>query len=210
MNEELELAVFPLEDLVFFPNTSIPLRIFEPRYQKMLDDCLETGLPMAVTSWDPTDSQPEGSSLKKRMIAGYGHPQVMGSQPDGARIILLHGRGKVALGEQLQNEPYLRYKAQVVPDQTEVDPRYVFLVKRMERVLSDWTQKQIKGADEETRHAHEEHLRKTLASTPQLVEVVSALLIEDTDLKQELLERDNINDRITLLTTALSAPGMAN
>ena len=33
------LPIFPL-DLVLYPNQKIPLRIFEPRYRQMLDNCM--------------------------------------------------------------------------------------------------------------------------------------------------------------------------
>ena len=33
------IPIFPL-DLVLFPNQDLPLRIFEPRYKQMIDDCM--------------------------------------------------------------------------------------------------------------------------------------------------------------------------
>ena len=35
-----ELPIFPLPRLVFFPDTILPLHIFEPRYRAMVADCL--------------------------------------------------------------------------------------------------------------------------------------------------------------------------
>jgi Lon protease-like protein len=40
LNEKRELPIFPL-NVVLFPGMTLPLRIFEPRYQQMLADCLE-------------------------------------------------------------------------------------------------------------------------------------------------------------------------
>lgn len=40
LNEKRELPIFPL-NTVLFPGMALPLRIFEPRYQQMLADCLE-------------------------------------------------------------------------------------------------------------------------------------------------------------------------
>ena len=37
----MKLPIFPL-DLVLYPNQKIPLRIFEPRYRQMLDDCMSS------------------------------------------------------------------------------------------------------------------------------------------------------------------------
>ena len=39
MNETKVIPIFPL-DLVLFPNQDLPLRIFEPRYKQMVDDCM--------------------------------------------------------------------------------------------------------------------------------------------------------------------------
>ena len=39
MAETKTIPIFPL-DLVLFPNQDLPLRIFEPRYKQMVDDCM--------------------------------------------------------------------------------------------------------------------------------------------------------------------------
>lgn len=38
---EFLLPLFPLPDLVFFPNTRMPLLVFEPRYRRMVADALD-------------------------------------------------------------------------------------------------------------------------------------------------------------------------
>ena len=37
-----KIPVFPLSNFIIFPNTSVPLNIFEPRYIKMVDDSMRT------------------------------------------------------------------------------------------------------------------------------------------------------------------------
>ena len=37
-----EISIFPLANAVFFPNTILPLNIFEPRYKKMVEDALSS------------------------------------------------------------------------------------------------------------------------------------------------------------------------
>jgi uncharacterized protein len=39
VSETKVIPIFPL-DLVLFPNQDLPLRIFEPRYKQMVDDCM--------------------------------------------------------------------------------------------------------------------------------------------------------------------------
>ena len=36
------LSVFPLSNFIFFPNTSAPLNIFEPRYIQMIDESVKS------------------------------------------------------------------------------------------------------------------------------------------------------------------------
>ena len=37
-----KIAVFPLSNFIIFPNTTVPLNIFEPRYIEMINDCMKT------------------------------------------------------------------------------------------------------------------------------------------------------------------------
>ena len=44
MSENL-ISIFPLASTIFYPNTCLPLHIFEPRYRQMVADALkEKGL----------------------------------------------------------------------------------------------------------------------------------------------------------------------
>jgi len=51
-----ELPLFPLPDLVLFPQEVLPLHIFEPRYRMMLRTALAEDKRFGVVRWDP-DSQ---------------------------------------------------------------------------------------------------------------------------------------------------------
>ena len=46
MFDKLELPnkvpVFPLSNFIFFPKTTVPLNIFEPRYIQMIDDSIKS------------------------------------------------------------------------------------------------------------------------------------------------------------------------
>ena len=37
-----KISIFPLSNFIIFPNTSVPLNIFEPRYIKMIDDSMKS------------------------------------------------------------------------------------------------------------------------------------------------------------------------
>ena len=35
------IPLFPLSNFIIFPNTTVPLNIFEPRYIEMIDNCMK-------------------------------------------------------------------------------------------------------------------------------------------------------------------------
>lgn len=48
-----DLPLFPLPQTVFFPNTLLPLHVFEPRYRAMTHFCIRHSWPMAVVLIEP-------------------------------------------------------------------------------------------------------------------------------------------------------------
>ena len=48
-----ELPLFPLPEVVLFPQEVLPLHIFESRYRIMLQSVLETDSMFGVINWDP-------------------------------------------------------------------------------------------------------------------------------------------------------------
>ena len=67
MGQKKILPIFPL-DLVLFPRQQLPLRIFEPRYKQLVDDCmLSTGL-FGVCLYD-----------KSKILRGWEAPHSVGT-----------------------------------------------------------------------------------------------------------------------------------
>jgi Lon protease-like protein len=60
-----EISIFPLANAVFFPNTILPLNIFEPRYKKMVEDSLATNkmIGMIQTRQSNDPKKPEVFSV---------------------------------------------------------------------------------------------------------------------------------------------------
>ena len=52
-----ELPLFPLPDVVLFPQEVLPLHIFEPRYRMMLRTVLDTDRRFGVVRWDPQEGR---------------------------------------------------------------------------------------------------------------------------------------------------------
>ena len=54
----LRLPIFPL-GVVLFPGTPLPLHIFEPRYRRMLADCLAGDRRFGITPTGATHELPD-------------------------------------------------------------------------------------------------------------------------------------------------------
>jgi len=52
-----ELPLFPLPDVVLFPQEVLPLHIFEPRYRLMLRKVMEEDRRFGVVRWDPQEKR---------------------------------------------------------------------------------------------------------------------------------------------------------
>lgn len=100
-DEELaEIPVFPLPHVVLFPESRLPLHIFEPRYRQMLAACLERrGKGIVIAQLD------RGGSGRIRDVAGAGVIVEHRPLPDGRSNIVVEGTMRVRLDEILVEEP---------------------------------------------------------------------------------------------------------
>ena len=61
-----ELPLFPLPDVVLFPQEVLPLHIFEPRYRMMLRTVMADDRRFGVVRWDPSGEAYGRSRLLRR------------------------------------------------------------------------------------------------------------------------------------------------
>ncbi|WP_394845839.1 LON peptidase substrate-binding domain-containing protein [Pendulispora brunnea] len=124
-----ELPLFPLPKVVLFPRALLPLHVFEPRYQTMLRDCLETHRAMAVVLMAGAASQARPGA-EPHATDIHGHPPistvasvgtVVEHQPleDGRSNILLSGIARVRLEELPFVPPYRRARATILEEHGE-------------------------------------------------------------------------------------------
>ncbi len=104
---EFLLPLFPLPNLVFFPNTRLPLHVFEPRYRQMVTDALASdnrfGIVLLRPGW-------EANYFTTPAIYEWGTlGTIEQAQPfeDGRFNILVRGDVRFRiLGEEVSGLPY--------------------------------------------------------------------------------------------------------
>ena len=99
-----ELPLFPLPEVVLFPQEVLPLHIFESRYRIMLKSVLETDSMFGVIKWD---------SNTKRMANVGCCAQIIKHQTaeDGRSTIVTIGQQRFQILEIIRSTPY--YSAMV-------------------------------------------------------------------------------------------------
>lgn len=106
------LPLFPLPGVVFLPGTLLPLHVFEPRYRKLVRDCLEGdhifAVPLLREGWQSDyDGRPPVYA-----VSGVGRVVRSQALPDGRYNLLVLGIGRVRIEEELAtDEPYRLVRA---------------------------------------------------------------------------------------------------
>ena len=125
------LPLFPLP-VVLLPGTPLPLHIFEPRYRRLVTDCLERGAPFGIVYHDPDVHGP--FLLEAGRVGTEARIEAHDPLPDGRSLILVRGGERFAIREGLDSEtPY--YEALVEP-YGDVQPHGAAIPERRARSLA--------------------------------------------------------------------------
>ena len=110
------IPVFPLPDVMLFPNVSRPLHIFEPRYRAMVADALEgDGLIGMVTLEPGYEAEYEGRP-PIFPIGCAGRITEVEELPDGRYLIVLRGLVKFRVLDEDQSRPYRLARVEALPE----------------------------------------------------------------------------------------------
>ena len=99
-----ELPLFPLPEVVLFPNEVLPLHIFESRYRIMLKSVMETDSLFGVIKWDPNTKSMANVGCCAHVIKHQ-------ATDDGRSNIITIGQQRFQILEIIRSKPY--YSAMV-------------------------------------------------------------------------------------------------
>ena len=102
------LPVFPLSNFIFFPNTSAPLNIFEPRYIQMINESIKSNRMIGM-------SQPKGIINQDKpelfKVGCLGKISSFNETDDGRYVIVLNGITRFNIVEEIDNgKPFREFK----------------------------------------------------------------------------------------------------
>ena len=188
------LPIFPLSNFIFFPNTSAPLNIFEPRYIQMINESIKTHRMIGM-------SQPKGIINPNKpelfKVGCLGKISSFNETDDGRYVIILNGITRFNIVEEIENgKPFREFKVNYKKFETDlkeslaiqdigklIDKTKIFF--RKSGLLLNWREF--------------EKLDKI-----QQINTLSMISPVTNEEKQKLLESVSIDDKIKTLDSIIS------
>lgn len=193
-------GVMLLPDCTLFPHGGLPLRIFEPRYRRMLEDALEGDCMFAVARL--TAAEQGDFAACTAPVGTIGLVRASREQPDGTSQLLLHGVMRVRFTGWGGGRDY---------PYTGIEPLISFFAPEKQAAAA---MKTLRGAVEDAIRPLPGEVKDGVfalldrADGPELMtDIVSQQFIHDPDLRQRLLEMDSVGARIPLICEYLRRAG---
>ena len=195
----LVLPIFPLPDVTLFPNTFLPLHVFEARYRAMVSDALARDRRLAVARLEPGYEPTYEGRPPVRAIAGAGEIVSWERLSSGRYNILLKGLCRVTIEHELPTDTFYRLvRARRLDD----DPPRGGVEPLIERIRAACGR--LLDALERPRTLLEGVLA---ADQPpaMIADRAAAAFLPDAAVRQELLETLSVERRLERVSAALEA-----
>ena len=185
------IPIFPLQDVVLFPNSARPLHIFEPRYRVMVADALEGDSIIGMVLLQPGHEAEYEGRPPVYAIGCAGVIIAAEELPDGRYNIVLDGLVKFRVLSEDTSRPYRLAEVEALPEVVEVTDRPLLAERRRqleETLLSISPGMQLPPSD---------------LSDEEVVDGLSQVLPLEPAHRQELLETDGLVERALRLIRRL-------
>lgn len=192
--------LFPLPNLVFYPQVIQGLHIFEPRYRDMTADALDGDklitLVLLEEGWEEAyDEQPP-----VEQIGCLGRIVRHNKLPDGRYDLRLRGLSRVKIVEELRTgKTYRSARVETIPDMI---PDDLSRLTRLRRTLAEVIFAQFEP--ESPARAHLAEMFESELPLGPLCDMLAYALPLPLILKQRLLEQPHVDGRAELMIRALS------
>lgn len=184
-------AVLAIPHVVFFPNTAIPLYVSDPKHIQMINECLSTNTPLAISRVP----NPNAHFQRISLVCSMGTPILLEISDDGVYKVLLKGISRIKLQNVIQNLPYPKYSAEVINDLSSPLEESITdqKMEKLKNLFHSWVSENIVDSIER------ETFLQDLETINQYVDYISMYMIKDSELKQFLLENQSLFERIQMI-----------
>ena len=178
----IKIPVFPLRNAIFFPETNLPLNIFEPRYLKMVEKAIKSDGVIGMIQSKEVD----GEVFKVGCLGKINDHKKTG---DGRILINLYGLSRFKIDKEINNnEPFREFRVNY--DFFKNDTNNKYLVE--ENTFKKFIENSKKLFEKQGMGLNWQELSK-IKKTQQIYTLVMISPFSVSE-KQKLLEIPQVND----------------
>ncbi len=188
-----------LPGAVLFPNAMMPLFIFEPRYRAMLTTTLETNRMFCV-AMQRAGINDWTSTADFHDIAGIGLVRASVARDDGTSHLVLQGVARARFVDFIQDAPYVVAQVSELASISTPSADTPILSRRVLGICAVHRTLGVRIPDKVARQLIDSSDQPSILS-----DLVAHALIKDSARRQQLLEIQNVDDRLRALIEHLNA-----
>lgn len=185
-----KVYLFPLNSSILFRKVTLPYHIFESRYRRMVKDAIDRQIPIAVVPFNSDNNY-------NNVVCVAGIPHVLTTYADGRMDIYITGSEKCKLTEFDQENPYKIYNYKPLNENLHVDDTIEYELESLHGLLERWAANFLQDPSQR------ENFSNTLEDPEVLVNYCAVFLLDDIDLKREVMEAETMGDKVQILLTAV-------
>jgi Lon protease-like protein len=186
------VPVIPLPGALLFPNALLPLHIFEPRYQQMLEHALRENRMLSVALIKPQRSQWKTTNDFFH-VAGVGLIRACVGRGDGTSNLILQGLRRARFTGFEQSAPFPIARIEPVASETTTTVETEALGAKVIELYS-----KLKTDGRQLPEKVDKYLTN-LTDMEMLADLMAATFVNDPLRRQQLLEELSLNRRLRLL-----------
>ena len=182
------IPIFPLSNFIIFPNTTVPLNIFEPRYIQMIDDSMKSHRMIGMI-------QPRKSGELRKPdlyeVGCIGKITSFNETDDGRYLVIINGISRFNIDKEIEtNKLYRTCKVNYEKYNQDLDNKVEkFTLKDLDKIFKDLKNLfEKKGFLVDWSNLKKEDFSNTLNT----LSMASPFSLEE---KQVLLETKDLNTR---------------
>jgi len=192
----MEIPLFPLPNLVLFPNIVVPLHIFEDRYKLMINGCIDASDVFGIVLLRGSAENENEDTIHR--VGVTARVVEIERLAEGRMDILCEGESRFRILRFTQETPYWKGSIQLFEDQDTPHP--------MQSIYEEVAALYRKVGELGGKISGSERGELTLPESPvELSFMVSYVLDLDYDEKQKLLEMTSTTERLQVLRTHLAS-----
>ena len=191
------LPLFPLSSVVFFPNTLLPLHIFEPRYKEMVNTALNNEKIIGMALLKPGWESDYYRNPEVYDVIGMGRIVSSEELDDGKINIVLYGLKRAKIIEIIEELPYRQAHISIMENQYDTNNESFRSI--IEEHINKWN---LYLDDKQKSHRINVNTKLPLEN---LTDALASLIFPNVFDKQKLLEETNVQKRAEIIINDLQS-----